>query len=256
MARDGVHRGCSGPGRSASLQPCKGVTMALGISLSCAAALLALGVFSILLAGNRSATNIIYTASLLLTLGLLANAILHLRADSAPETAILPLGLPWVGAHFRLDALAAAFLVVVNLGAAGASLYGLGYGRHEISPSRVLSFYPVFLAGMNLVVLADDAFTFLLSWEFMSLSSWALVMAHHRVPENRYAGYVYILMASFGTLSLLLAFGLLAGPEGNYAFHPIRSLPPTPGPWPVLILVLTGARSQTGLVPLHVWPPP
>ncbi len=74
--------------------------MALGISLSCAAALLALGVFSILLAGNRSATNIIYTASLLLTLGLLANAILHLLADSAPETTILPLGLPWVGAHF------------------------------------------------------------------------------------------------------------------------------------------------------------
>ncbi len=229
--------------------------MALGISLSCAAALLALGVFSILLAGNRSATNIIYTASLLLTLGLLANAILHLLADSAPETTILPLGLPWVGAHFRLDALAAAFLVVVNLGAAGASLYGLGYGRHEISPSRVLSFYPVFLAGMNLVVLADDAFTFLLSWEFMSLSSWALVMAHHRVPENRYAGYVYILMASFGTLSLLLAFGLLAGPEGNYAFDAIRSLPPARGAWPVLILVLIGAGSKAGLVPLHVWLP-
>ena len=82
---------------------------------------------------------------------------------------------------------------------------------------------------MNLVVLADDAFSFLLSWEFMSLSSWALVMAHHRVPENRHAGYVYILMASFGTLALLLAFGLLAGPEGNYAFAAIRSVPPRRG---------------------------
>jgi formate hydrogenlyase subunit 3/multisubunit Na+/H+ antiporter MnhD subunit len=37
---------------------------------------------------------------------------------------------------------------------------------------------------MNLVVLADDAFTFLVSWEFMSLSSWALVMAHHRAREK------------------------------------------------------------------------
>jgi formate hydrogenlyase subunit 3/multisubunit Na+/H+ antiporter MnhD subunit len=119
----------------------------------------------------------------------------------------------------------------------------------------VLPFYPVFLAGMNLVVLADDAFTFLLSWEFMSLSSWALVMAHHRVPENRYAGYVYILMASFGTLALLLAFGLLAGPEGNYAFDAIRSIPLAKGAWPVLILVLIGAGSKAGLVPLHVWLP-
>jgi formate hydrogenlyase subunit 3/multisubunit Na+/H+ antiporter MnhD subunit len=229
--------------------------MALGFSLWCIAGLLALGVLAVLLAGRRSATAIIYTASLLLTLALLANAIAHLITNAAPETTILPLGLPWVGTNFRLDALAATFLVIVNLGAAGASLYGLGYGRHEISPSRVLPFYPVFLAGMNLVVLADDAFTFLLSWEFMSLSSWALVMAHHRMPENRHAGYVYILMASFGTLALLLAFGLLAGPAGNYAFDAIRSGAQTQGAWPVLILVLIGAGSKAGLVPLHVWLP-
>jgi hydrogenase-4 component B len=81
----------------------------------------------------------------------------------------------------------------------------------------VLPFFPAFLAGMNLVVLADDAFTFLLAWEFMSLASWALVMAHHREPRQRRAGYVYLVMASFGTLALLLAFGLLAGPDGGYA---------------------------------------
>jgi len=229
--------------------------MALGFSLWCAAALLALGVVAVLLARNRFATTIIYSASLLLTLALLGNALIHLITNAAPETTILPLGLPWVGAHFRLDALAAAFLIVVNLGAAGASFYGLGYGRHEISPSRVLPFYPVFLAGMNLVVQADDAFSFLLSWEFMSLSSWALVMAHHRVPENRHAGYVYILMASFGTLALILAFGLLAGPEGNYAFDAIRARAQTQGAWPVLMLVLVGAGSKAGLVPLDVWLP-
>ena len=123
----------------------------------------------------------------------------------------LPLGLPWLGAHFRVDTLSAFFLVVVNLGGAAASVYALGYGRHEQAPHRVLPFYPAFLAGMNLVVLADDAFTFLLSWELMSLASWALVMAHHRVRENTEAGYIYLVMAGFGTFCLLLAFGLLAG---------------------------------------------
>ena len=82
----------------------------------------------------------------------------------------------------------------------------------------MLPFFPAYLAGMNLVVLADDAFSFLVAWEFMSLSSWALVMANHRAPENARAGYVYLVMASFGTLALLLAFGLLAGPDGGYAF--------------------------------------
>ena len=168
----------------------------------------------------------------------------------------MPLGLPWLGAHFRVDALSAFFLVVVNLGGAAASVYGLGYGRHEQAPHRVLPFYPAFLAGMNLVVLADDAFTFLFSWELMSLASWALVMAHHRVRDNAEAGYIYLVMAGFGTFCLLLAFGLLAGPDGNYAFDAIRSgtVSPTIAAL-VLALVLIGAGSKAGLVPLHVWLP-
>ena len=169
---------------------------------------------------------------------------------------VLPLGLPWVGARFRMDALSAFFVVVVDLGAAAASLFALGYGPHERAPLRVLPFYPAFLAGMNLVVLADDAFSFLVAWEFMSLSSWALVMAHHHVPENVRAGYVYLVMASFGTLALLLTFGLLAGPAGGYAFADIRAAHPSPALAAfVLCLAMLGAGSKAGLVPLHVWLP-
>src|SRR4029079_5975743 len=168
----------------------------------------------------------------------------------------LPVGLPWLGAHFRLDALSAFFLVVVNLGGATANLLGLGYGRHEEAPGRVLPFFPAFLAGMNLVVIADDAFTFLFTWEFMSLTSWALVMAHHRRSGNAAAGYLYLLMASLGTLALLLAFGLLAGPDGDYAFVAIRGAVPTDAVRAVVLaLALVGAGSKAGLVPLHVWLP-
>src|SRR5690606_1896140 len=156
----------------------------------------------------------------------------------------LPLGLPWVGAHFRIDALAAAFVLVIGGGGAAASLYALGYGRHEKAPHRVLPFFPAFLAGMHLVVLADDAFTFLLSWEFMSLASWVLVVAHHQDRDNVRAGYVYLVMASFGTLALLLAFGLLAGPAGGYAFDTIRAAQHTPlASGLVLALLLLGAGS-------------
>jgi formate hydrogenlyase subunit 3/multisubunit Na+/H+ antiporter MnhD subunit len=179
-----------------------------------------------------------------------------LDGPSGASIATLPLGLPWIGAHLRIDALSAFFLAVINLGAAAASLYGLGYGRHETEPRRVLPFFPAFLAGMNMVLLADDAFTFLLSWEFMSLASWALVMAHHRVEENRRAGYVYIVMASFGTLTLLLGFGLIAGPDGGYAFDAMRAHHLSPGlAGLVLALVLLGTGSKAGLFPLHVWLP-
>ena len=90
----------------------------------------------------------------------------------------------------------------------------------------------------------------------MSLVSWALVMAHHRDAENTRAGYIYLLVASFGTLCLLLAFGLLAGPAGGYGFDAIRVAAPSSGQAAlILALVLLGAGSKAGLVPLHVWLP-
>ena len=231
--------------------------MTVVIELWCVAAFLGLAPTAVMFGPSRHGTELVYGASLAVALAAFGIALADLMADGVRTSAVvLPLGVPWIGAHFRVDALSAFFLVIVNLGAAGASLYGIGYGRHETSPLRVLPFFPAFLAGMNLAVLAADAFTFLLSWEFMSLSSWALVMAHHRVPENARAGYVYIVMASFGTLTLLLAFGLLAGPDGNYAFDAIRATgAPSGFAALVLTLVLLGAGSKAGIVPLHVWLP-
>jgi formate hydrogenlyase subunit 3/multisubunit Na+/H+ antiporter MnhD subunit len=231
--------------------------MSTALVLVCVGGLLAISAVAVPGARRPATTTVVYGASLALSLVLLATALASLIGGSAPgDAVVLPLGIPWIGAHFRLDPLSAFFLSVLNLGAAGASLYGLGYGRHETVPERVLPFYPAFLAGMNLVLAADDAFTFLMSWEFMSLSSWALVMAHHRDRDNARAGYVYIVMASAGTLALLLAFGLLAGPDGFYSFDAIRAggLPPLRAAL-VLGLVLIGAGSKAGLVPLHVWLP-
>ncbi len=227
------------------------------LALACAAVLLATAPLGVTAGVNRHASDLVYGICLLVSLALLVIALVALLGTGgAPSTVTLPLGLPWLGAHFRLDALAAFFLAVVGLGAAAASLFALGYGRHEQAPGRVLPFFPAFLAGMSMVVLADDAFTFLVSWEFMSLSSWALVMAHHRVSDNIRAGYIYLIMASFGTLALLLAFGLLAGPDGGYAFAEIRAAHPSAAlAAAVLILALVGAGSKAGLVPLHVWLP-
>ena len=227
----------------------------LPVILAAAASLLALGVAAGVVArvGPRwvptyplCAAVAVFTATL---------ALISLLGGDA-ETMVLPLGVPWIGAHFRLDALAALFLAIVNLGAAAASVYAIGYGRHEASPGRVTPFYPAFLAGMNLVLVAGDAFTFLVAWEFMSLTSWALVMARHKEPGTAFAGYVYLVMASFGALALLLAFGLLAGAQGHYDFDSIRA---ATGQHPmagvVLVLALIGAGSKAGLVPLHAWLP-
>ncbi len=230
---------------------------AAALILACVAALLAIGICAMVLARSALATTIVYGGASLVSAAGLAIALAQLASSpGAASVVVLPLGLPWVGAHFRLDALSTLFLIIVNLGGAAASLYGLGYGRHETAPARVLPFFPAFLAGMNLVVMADDAFSFLLSWEFMSLVSWALVMSHHREAENTRAGYIYLVVASFGTLCLLLALGLLAGPAGGYGFADIRAAAQAPTLSAlILALVLLGAGSKAGLVPFHVWLP-
>jgi hydrogenase-4 component B len=226
----------------------------IAFTLVCIVLLLGLGVAGGFVAQWPSGRRIVYGGSLAISSVSLLLALFSLAA--APSTVTLPLGLPWTGAHFRLDPLAAFFLIVVGLGSAGASLYALGYGRHEHEPQRVLPFYPAFLAGLNLVVVADDAFSFLFAWELMSLASWALVMSHHREPGNAYAGFVYIIMASFSGLALLLCFGLLAGPTGSYAFDAMRAAHPTPGIAALaLLLALIGAGSKAGVVPVHAWLP-
>ncbi len=216
--------------------------------------LLALAAYGALAASRPAAGKVVYGASGLATL---AAALAALWALPGPPAALaLPIGLPGLGMHLRLDALSACFLAIADLGAAAASLYAIGYGRHETEPARVLPFYPAFLAGMNLVMLANDAYSFLFAWELMSLASWALVMAQHRTAGTTRAGYVYLVMASFGTLALLLGFGVLAGAAGSFGFEAMRAA--HPAPWLAGIalgLALLGAGSKAGLAPVHVWLP-
>ncbi|QXX76551.1 hydrogenase 4 subunit B [Methylovirgula sp. HY1] len=224
------------------------------IVLLCISGLLVVSALPLILVRRRAATPVVYGACLMISLTVCAVSLLSI--GQASSEAVLPLGLPWLGAHFRLDPLASAFLAIVNFGGASASLYALGYGRHEQEPGRVLPFYPVFLAAMNLVIIAADAYSFLFAWELMSLASWALVMARHRAAKTAYAGYVYLIMASFGTFALLFAFGLLAGGHGDYAFDAIRARHLSPGlAGFVLVLAVAGAGSKAGLAPLHVWLP-
>jgi hydrogenase-4 component B len=184
-------------------------------------------------------------------------AVRFLLANAVPETAVLPIGLPQLGAHFRVDALSAFFLFVVGTAGTLISIFALGYRHHDDQPERVLPFYPLFLAGMSLVLVSDDAFSFLLSWELMSLASWLLVLASHREAETSAAALLYLVMASFGVGALLLDFGLLSAGGGDYAFDSMRHAAFTP--WKsglVFALALVGAGSKAGIVPLHVWLPP
>lgn len=203
-----------------------------------------------------------FVATVLFPLGAFFSIVLMAVALSAafadPEVAVLPLGLPQLPFHLRLDSLSSFFLLLIGGVSAGVSTFAAGYFRkgEGTPPGLICLEYHVFLASIALVVLADDAYVFMVVWETMAFSSFFLVMANHRIPEIRRAGYLYMLVAHIGALGILLCFGLLQANTGDYTFANMRAQHLTPFWGSVAFcLAVFGFGAKAGLLPLHAWLP-
>ncbi len=202
------------------------------------------------------ATRVLYPAGAVAGLALAVSALAAIFQPVAE--AILPLGLPDLPFHARLDSLSAFFLLLLGAVAAGVSVYAGGYFRQPrgTAPGLLCLYYHVFLASMALVMVADDAYFFMVAWETMALSSFFLVTSDHEHEEIRRAGFLYLLIAHLGAIAILLSFGALQAGAGDYTFAHMRALQPSAG-WATaaFLLALAGFGAKAGLVPLHVWLP-
>ena len=233
------------------------MTAHLSWLLGIVAAWLAVGTLGLaFLRRERIVAGVLFPLGALLGVALFA---VSLSALFAPvEEAVLPIGLPGLPFHFRLDALSAFFLMVIGAAVAGVSFFAAGYFRKDqgTPPGLLCLQYHVFLAAMALVVLANDAYAFMVTWETMALSSFFLVTANDRDPEARRAGYLYLLIAHVGAIAILLCFGVLQANTGDYAFANMRLQHLTPFWGSVaFLLALFGFGAKAGLLPLHVWLP-
>src|SRR5512134_3851130 len=84
--------------------------------------------------------------------GVLVAAIAGFALFDEPSARVLPLGLPDLPFHARLDALSAFFLALLGGVAAGVSVFASGYLRADQGspPGLVCLCYHVFLASMAL----------------------------------------------------------------------------------------------------------
>ena len=181
-----------------------------------------------------------------------------LALADAPETAVLPLGLPGLPFHLRLDALSAFFLFILGAATAAVSVFSAGYFRkgQGTAPGLICFEYHAFVAAMAIVLVADDAYLFMVAWETMALASYFLVTTDHRIPEVRRAGFLYLLIAHVGAIAILLCFGVLQGGHGDYTFAAMRAVSLSPA-WASIafLLALFGFGAKAGVLPLHVWLP-
>ena len=226
------------------------------------AAVIALWWVAIGVTGLLRARSILFVGRVLFPLGAaggIALAALALSAIvQAPQSLILPLGLPDLPFHLRIDSLSAFFLLLLGAAGAGISVFAAGYFRsgEGTAPGLLCLQYHLFLASMALVLLADDAYLFMVAWETMALSSYFLVTTQHRIPEIRRAGFIYLLVAHVGALGILLCFGVLHGGSWDFTFDAMRAAQLDPR-WATAAfgLALFGFGAKAGIVPLHVWLP-
>ncbi|HEX8962542.1 MAG TPA: proton-conducting transporter membrane subunit [Rhodocyclaceae bacterium] len=229
--------------------------LSIDVLLIAAAAWFAVGLAGLLAPrGGRIVTGI------LLPLGVLVSLIVGIASlrflGQPPEVAVLAIGLPDLPFHLRFDNLTAIFAMLIGFSSAGISVFGAGYFRHLPARNLLCFEYHLFLASMLMVLLADDAYAFMVAWESMALSSFFLVTTDHHQPEIRRAGYLYLLIAHVGAIAILLSFGVMTKGSGDYSFDGMRAQHLSPF-WSsaAFLLALFGFGAKAGLLPVHVWLP-
>jgi hydrogenase-4 component B len=214
------------------------------------------------LAGLARPASLGFVARTLFPIGALCGVALSVVAaaslSSPVEQLTLRIGLPDLPMHVRLDALSGFFLFLLGAASAGISIFAAGYFRRGqgTTPGLMCLQYHLFLASMGFVLLADDAYAFMVAWETMALSSYFLVTTQHGIPEIRRAGFLYVLIAHLGAITILLSFGVMQGGSWLFTFDAMRAANLSPG-WAAaaFVLALFGFGAKAGLVPMHVWLP-
>ena len=208
----------------------------------------------LLIRGSRSTER---AAAVLSAIGSLAGLAGAAGAFLAPRPALLvaPWHVPGGAILLRLDALAAAFLLVIFLVSGLGSIYGLGYWSREKQPrsaARLRFFYALMTVGLALVVMAAHAVLFLLAWELMAVSAFFLVATDDVQAEVRRAAWVYLVATHAGTACLFAAFALLRAGTGSFE---IQRVALSPSVSVVFLLAVVGFGMKAGIVPLHFWLP-
>lgn len=156
------------------------------------------------------------------------------------------------------DGWSAIFLLFTGIVGLLTSVYAIGYARSYVGVRLRLmgGMWNLFLLSMVFVLLAGDAFTFLLFWEIMAVASFMLVNQESEKHATWSAAYQYLVMTSLGTAAIMIAFLITASGSESFSFAAL-SANALYG-WQkhaVFVTAFIGFALKAGLMPLHVWLP-
>lgn len=158
----------------------------------------------------------------------------------------------------RAAPLAGVFVALLGLVALACSLYWPRYHRPGVGTAAYTATCNLALTASLVMLVAGDVTLFLIAWESMALTSYLLVLRHHRRPGVAQGGFWFLALSEAGFVLIVAAFVLLAVRTGSLDFATIAERAPRlPAATraAAFLLALTGFGFKAGLVPLHVWLP-
>jgi hydrogenase-4 component B len=164
--------------------------------------------------------------------------------------------------RLRLDMLSAIFLFAAGLVYLPASLFARNFvearfrGRYPMRRYGALHF--ALMASIVLILTANGAPLFLISWECMSILCYLLVNYEWSRQADSRAGYIMLAMSEAGFLAVVVAFSIAGRGASDWSFPALGMAAAhlsSRAVWGIFLLGFLGFGVKAGLVPVNFWLP-
>jgi len=186
-------------------------------------------------------------------------------AHGHPEEVVWSQSWTWIFAGaapvkvgVMVDHLTAAMLGMVSLVVLCIEVYSVGYMDGDPHFARFHSYVSLFAGGMLGLVVSNNFFTLLVSWEIMGLCSYLLIGFWYHKDSARKAAKKAFMVTRLGDCGMIIAIVIAYAMSGSFEFDTIFKWAATAPALLVCIVALglfMGSIGKSSQFPLHVWLP-
>jgi hydrogenase-4 component B len=160
---------------------------------------------------------------------------------------------------FRIDALSAWFILIINFTTVTGAFYGAGYLKSYSVQSQLITFhwilYIIFQSSMIVVCMVQHSIAFIVVWEIMSISSMFLILLDYTNPKVLKAGVNYLVQMHLSVVLLTVAFIWVYFKTGTFDFKGITTFFALKTNIWLFLLFFAGFGLKAGFIGLHTWLP-
>jgi hydrogenase-4 component B len=225
-----------------------------------AMSLVVAGALSLLLPGNRLQVGAnLFFQSLACIFVLLA--VVPVLAGGPELKGAIEWSYPVGRIDLRLNGLGAMFLAFSTPFTLLGSIYAVGYLAKDIAGKRHVGIHFALLTLVQfsylIVYTVQNAFAFLIGWEFAAIGAWLLVIWYHRDQKIRFAGFNYLVSTHVSLLFLVAGIMIMHGATDSFQFSDFEVFlkKPSLARNITFLLLMTSFGLKSAFFPFHTWLP-